>query len=671
MGLPRLTLDDVTWEELTRVARDNIAPASRGAWTHHSPIDPGVTLNELYAWLFDQRVYWLDQVGASEERALLRLLGGAARPAGCAVLVLGVTLHEGASSTGRLIEQGTTFWHRTDRERLGVAALETTWFAPIGGMGVRVGAVDRSADLARGRTIALLPGAEDEDPPPPLPSCAGCAPPAAPPIDTSFELLFEGAEWSGATAMVGVLIDLDGPPGQAPGWAPEHVAIAAPGRLSVRYRASAGSVELPSWHDGTGGLRHSGLFRFAPPADWAADSDGRFALELTVTDGRHSAPPRLRRLVPNALVVAHRRDVTIAPMRVEWLPLPHRSLALELDDLPLAESVTLALVRDGQSHPWRATADLLFHGPADRVFEVDRAAATLRFGDGLMGRVPRLDDVDDNVSGACQVGGGVRGNLPRNNPFRAPDPELALVSLVDGTGGAEPETPRQALARRGRELGDNDRAVTAADYVELAKETPGTAIARAHAAVGVHPSHPCTVVPSAVTVFVVPLVPRAGGAWEARREADSAHVAAPVADEGTLAAVRAHLDARRVLTTEVFVASPRYRRVELAVELRGDPSDQAALGARVRAALRRFLDPLLGGDGDGWPFGEPLRPSALLRVAQLAADGDAVVDAVAIGLDGAAATESCADTPIGAHELVVAGSIGVRLERALIRGGLR
>jgi hypothetical protein len=69
--------------------------------------------------------------------------------------------------------------------------------------------------------------------------------------------------------------------------------------------------------------------------------------------------------------------------------------------------------------------------------------------------------------------------------------------------------------------------------------------------------------------------------------------------------------------------------------------------------LRRFLDPLLGGtNGAGWPFGEPLRPSVMLREAQTAAGDEANVTEVAIGIDGNEPDESCREVPIGAHDLV-------------------
>ncbi len=74
----------------------------------------------------------------------------------------------------------------------------------------------------------------------------------------------------------------------------------------------------------------------------------------------------------------------------------------------------------------------------------------------------------------------------------------------------------------------------------------------------------------------------------------------------------------------------------------------------VVSALRRYLDPLIGGeDGTGWPFGEPLRPSALLRSAQRALGNLADVAGVAIGIDGADPAEDCRDVPLRPGELPV------------------
>jgi hypothetical protein len=96
------------------------------------------------------------------------------------------------------------------------------------------------------------------------------------------------------------------------------------------------------------------------------------------------------------------------------------------------------------------------------------------------------------------------------------------------------------------------------------------------------------------------------------------------------------------------------------VDLAAKPADPSRVRTALHDALRHYLDPLRGGDGgDGWPFGGPLRPSALLRVAQAAVGDSAEVTAVAIGLDGAPPTEDCADVPLRPGELAALTDVSI------------
>lgn len=129
-----------------------------------------------------------------------------------------------------------------------------------------------------------------------------------------------------------------------------------------------------------------------------------------------------------------------------------------------------------------------------------------------------------------------------------------------------------------------------------------------------------------------------------------------------LRAVRCRLAKARLLTAEVFVRAPAYRTVRLRVDLFGRPADRTRVSTVVDSALRQYLDPLVGGDdGTGWPFGEPLRPSALLRAAQQALGDLADVAGVAIALDGAEPEETCRDMPLRAGELPMVLQIRTRI----------
>ena len=75
MALDPIVLDDLDWKGMVDAIRRRIPAASDGQWTLHAPVDPGVTLLELFAWQLEQRLYHMDQVPDTLNRALLAMLG--------------------------------------------------------------------------------------------------------------------------------------------------------------------------------------------------------------------------------------------------------------------------------------------------------------------------------------------------------------------------------------------------------------------------------------------------------------------------------------------------------------------------------------------------------------------------------------------------------------------
>jgi predicted phage baseplate assembly protein len=273
------------------------------------------------------------------------------------------------------------------------------------------------------------------------------------------------------------------------------------------------------------------------------------------------------------------------------------------------------------------------------------------------------------------VGGGVAGNVGALRPWEPfsdqPGPAPLALNIVMGEGGAESETLDAARLRAATELRRPARAVIADDFVALARTTPGVAIARAHAAVGYHPDFPCLAVPGAVTVFIVPDAPR-----EDTANPPCPRVIAPLPDAGALAAVAARLEVARLIGNEIYVRAPIYRRIAVTVAVQSSFSAPDALRGDITARLQDFLDPLIGGDDkNGWPFGEPIRPSVILREAEAALNqrGDVVSVSMRL-LDVAASTdESCKDTVIGAHALVRLETVTIRISAlpAGATGGLQ
>ena len=82
----------------------------------------------------------------------------------------------------------------------------------------------------------------------------------------------------------------------------------------------------------------------------------------------------------------------------------------------------------------------------------------------------------------------------------------------------------------------------------------------------------------------------------------------PMPSEDTLARVGAWLNQHRLVTTELFVAAPRYRKVEvLATVVVKDTASSGDVQQKLERMLSEYFHPLHGGAaGTGWEFGEPI-----------------------------------------------------------------
>lgn len=656
MTLAPVVLDDLTWDQMVAAIRRRIPAESAGNWTLHAPVDPGITFLDLFAFLAEQRLYWLDQVPDAFVVAVLELLGlGGPLPAVPAATVLQITAPDPQNQAVVTVPAGTGFT-RDPRGEVVFTLDDPVTVLPVRSLTLEVAGQDRTADLLAGRGVDLLPAGGG----------AGVA---------TISLELGGPVPDGQLSLLFDLIPPGKPDGTAydipPSWSPSPDradGVPPPAQLTWAYADAA--IEAGQIHDGTEGLRRSGVVQLPIPASGA----GQRKLLLSTEQGTFAAPPRLRQLQVNVATARHRQEFShgagdgLDAQVSGWLPLPGQYLNLwdiqgRLPDARgrlLDASLTLR-ERDGQDHQWTAVANFVFSGREDRVFDIDRAAGALRFGDGRTGRIPVPDrdpghpgDVLSSVT--WTLGGGAAGNGGTTANWRSTDVTVAATAanLVPAADGADAETIAQARVRAGAALDEVGRAVTPADHETIARRAPGVAVARAHAAVGDHPGYPCTLVPGAVSVYVVPAAPRGDADWD-----QPDFVAAPQPDQGLLSQVRTALANARLLGEELFASGPRYRTARLRVQVTGAPRDPAAARAGVQLALRKYLDPLAGGDdGTGWPFGAPLRPSALLKRAQQAVGHDGEVASVAVALDDAATWEACSDTAIGPHELVAVVKLG-------------
>lgn len=189
-----------------------------------------------------------------------------------------------------------------------------------------------------------------------------------------------------------------------------------------------------------------------------------------------------------------------------------------------------------------------------------------------------------------------------------------FLRLLNGPDWS-PQLPlRDEIREAVQALRRPERAVTCADFERLAREADAR-VARARCLPrrnldSENPLAPNVDKPGHTSVLIVP--------------ADVEQHPQPAPD--LIAAVRAYLEPRRLLTNTVHVVGPQYAQVgvRLTLVLKPDAAEEAVRTQAV-AALLAFLHPLRGGpDGAGWPFGRNVHVSEIYALL----DGLAGVDYV-------------------------------------------
>ncbi len=256
---------------------------------------------------------------------------------------------------------------------------------------------------------------------------------------------------------------------------------------------------------------------------------------------------------------------------------------------------------------WSARDDLFGSGPNDRDLAINYTSGEVRAGDGENGDIPVANaaNPDANVIAVTyRHGGGKRGNVAAKTLNNLLTPVEGIdggktENLFAAVGGSDEELLDAAKRRARQMLRARGRAVTPEDFELLAREAGG--VQRAKALPLAHPQFPGVKVPGAISVIIVP-------------DAEDA-VAAPTPSDGLLRLVCAYLDARRLLTTEVYVVAPRYVSVEVDVQVVvRDEADPGAVREEVEQRLGDYFHALRGGDdGAGWPFGGALRYSKIVQ----------------------------------------------------------
>lgn len=257
---------------------------------------------------------------------------------------------------------------------------------------------------------------------------------------------------------------------------------------------------------------------------------------------------------------------------------------------------------------WVRVEDLALSGRDDAVFVLDSEAGTVRFGNGINGRIP---EVGQRIRvKLMRAGGGSTGNLSAGTltklDARGVDGnlisrKLAITQGVATSGGIDAETLAEAELRIPSRLRHRNRAVTEDDFRELVGQVPGANIGRVEVIPRFLPRQRRFNVPGVVSVMILP-----------RKQQTEAPNPRP--DQPLIQKVHDYLSTRRPLATELYVIGCEYIPLGLSIGITvkaGFGHDQ--VNYDVRQAVQEYLWSLspYGPAGEGWPLGRPVKDREL------------------------------------------------------------
>lgn len=319
-----------------------------------------------------------------------------------------------------------------------------------------------------------------------------------------------------------------------------------------------------------------------------------------VIGGSNGRPNQTFQLANKPVVV---RDKAEDVLRGDKLAVKVTSLKLEVDE---------GLSFDGTSgsgdtfEVWQEVSDFFASGADDPHYILNRTTGEVRFGDGEHGRIPVANAANPNaniVAREYRYGGGKAGNAGAGAITDMQTSVQSVDSVTNkraASGGSDEETVADAKLRAPREIKSKERAVTTEDFELLSRSTPGARVRRAKALPLVHPQFTGAQIPGAVTVIVVP-------------DSDAPN---PVPGPATLSLVCAHLNRHRLLTSEVYVIPPSYRKIQIEADIIARPeADLSEIKRGIEEGLTNYFHPLKGGaTGTGWEFGGEIFYSEVYRI---------------------------------------------------------
>jgi predicted phage baseplate assembly protein len=540
------------FDDLVEAGRSRL-PSLAPAWTDYNLHDPGITLMELAAWVTEAQLYSLARMRRDERVSYAALLGIA--PSGT-VPARGLIWPDGKDPNAPVKTFRRSIVIADDAD-VRFTGGQSPLFHPTHKILWVPGSLRRlRTQLSDGRTIdQTAANARGDRPYQPFGANAG-------PRDVlllDFETndiggIFSPARREADGALLAVGMRANALPSASA--ATDESGERAPSPLSVALISGATRTALPVALDTTRGSLRTGAVLL--DVSGVRDSPPRFTLEFHAPAGFARAP-RLLNIALNVLPIE--QGDTVAQEQHPVLGRPDEQIKLDESGLrfgPGVKDVVVEVAQDGDETKWRPTHDLASAGPDDRVYQLDSAAGTVTFGNGINGRIP---DSGSTVLLTYPVCSGALGNTARDQRWTVAGIEGIFGTNPDAIAGgknAAQDADRRRVARR--RARQTCTLVTAADIEAAALTLPDLEVARAH----VLPVDPNAPAPSTTTLI----------ALRARTPLDDPAVA--LETPRWLAAIRRRLAPRLPLGTRFAVKAPRYVsfsvKAEIIAQQKRDPA---------------------------------------------------------------------------------------------------
>jgi predicted phage baseplate assembly protein len=581
---------DRAFEDIYRDLRSRI-PRYNPDWTNYNDSDPGITLLQLFSWLAEMTLHRMNGVPRKNYVKFAQLLGLQLKPPLPAMVQLAFTAKPAeppstitAGSRFSATVEGhppVTFETVRPLDVIGAAHDVTLVLAgaaleriepPTGVAGQLFYPFGRNPEMGNAMYLGFKPNPNN---PKPFPR------------RMTFLALRPSADTKGVPQRAGA-VDVDLIPPVDLVWEFRPKA-----NQDVWERLSSTDDSVAFTRDGY--IQVDGPEAIEPSVDpllkpVVPEEHYWLRVRLDANSYPEGRPPRLEHFLPNAVdainLVTEKDTIlgTSSGRGGQQFTLPRRPVD--------PDSVQIQARLGTEVTTWERRDDLFGSGKDDRHFVLDGNAGRITFGDGEHGDIPLAEA--QIVAVLWRHGGGAVGNLVGPGAVKTIVTPIVGIEKVTNAraaaGGADEQSIENFINNAPRDLKSAGRAVTADDFETMAEQISG--VKKARAIPGKHPDHPGVEVPGALTVVIVP-------------DSDERP---PRASTELIRSVGRHLDKRRLITSEVYVASPEFIEIRLEARLFAPPDaafDEVARKARER--VDKFLSPLT------WDFGANVSPAAIYR----------------------------------------------------------